>query len=109
VAKGTKLQIDQRVSDCYRLLCSGYARRDILLHASDKGWGLSERQIETYISRARELLLQDAELQRPVWLSEALGRLRKAERHAAELGQPAVVIQSVMAQAKLIGWKDDGA
>ena len=109
MAKGTKLEISQRVSECYRLLCSGYARRDILLYAADNDWGKSDRQIDTYISRARELLLEDADLERPVWLSQALGRLRKAERHAAELGQPAVVIQSVLAQAKLIGWKDDGA
>jgi hypothetical protein len=55
------------------------------------------------------MLLEDSALERPVWLSEALARLRKAERHAASLDQPAIVIQSVLAQAKLIGWKDDGA
>lgn len=65
--------------------------------------------MDEYIGRAREILLEDAALERPVWLSEALARLRKAERHAAELGQPAIVIQSVLAQAKLIGWRDDGA
>ena len=55
------------------------------------------------------MLLEDASLQRAEWLAEALARLRKAERDAAGLRQPAIVIQSVLAQAKLIGWKDDGA
>jgi len=82
---------------------------EIIHYATEQGWDKSERQIENYIRKARQLLLEDARLERTEWLSEALARLRRAERDAGALKQPAIVIQSVLAQAKLIGWKDDGA
>jgi hypothetical protein len=107
--KGTKIEVEDKVSECYRLLCQGYARRDILHYAARNRWGKSDRAIDIYIQRAREHITEDARLQREEWLAEALARLRNAEREALALKQPGVAVQSIMAQAKLIGWKDDGA
>jgi hypothetical protein len=51
------------------------------------------------------MLERDAELTRPAWLAEALGRLRRYEENAYERGQLSTAISSVITQAKLIGFE----
>ena len=88
----------------YKLLSEAWSRQQILLYAATE-WGVSQRMTDEYIARARELLLADAEMQRPAWLAEALGRLRNYEQQAARRGQMQVAINSVQTQAKLIGFE----
>ncbi len=58
---------------------------------------------DEYIARARQLLLADAEMQRPAWLAEALARLRNYEQQAARRGQMQTAVNALGMQAKLIG------
>ena len=61
-----------------------------------------EVMIET-MRAEREKLLEDAEMERPAWVAEALQRLRTYEQAAYKSRQNQVAINAVQAQAKLIG------
>ena len=102
MAKSTKIEVNHRVNTCYKLLAEGQSRTQILQFCSDQ-WGITERQAETYLARAREKLLEDAEMERPAWVAEALQRLRTYEQAAYKSRQNQVAINAVQAQAKLIG------
>ena len=102
MAKSTKVEVNHRVNACYKLLAEGKSRTQILLFCSEE-YGVSERQGETYLSRAREKLLEDAEMERPAWVAEALLRLRNYENAAFKEKQNQTAINAVQAAAKLIG------
>jgi len=102
MAKSTKIEVNHRVNTVYKLLSEGQSRSQILQFSSDE-WGITERQAETYLARAREKLLADAEMERPAWVAEALQRLRTYEQAAYKSRQNQVAINAVQAQAKLIG------
>ena len=102
MAKSTKIEVNHRVNTCYKLLAEGQSRTQILQFSSDH-WRITERQAETYLARAREKLLEDAEMERPAWVAEALQRLRVLEQKAAKKNQTQCAINSIALQAKLIG------
>ena len=91
-----------RVDTVYGLLCEGQSRGDIVRFAAEQ-WGVTDRQVDTYIARARNKLAQDADMARPAWLAEALGRLRRYEQAAYKRGNVQCALNSVALQAKLIG------
>jgi hypothetical protein len=102
VARSTATETKFRVDAVYKLLSEAWSRQQIVQFAA-KEWGVSDRQADTYIQRARELLLADAEMQRPAWLAEALQRLRTYEQSAYKRGQCQVAVNALTAQARLIG------
>lgn len=99
--KSTNLEIDERVNAVYSLLLRAYSRHQIVLHASEN-WGVGERQAENYISRARQLMQLDAELERPQWLAAAIARLQEYERRASDTNQISVALKALEDQAKLL-------
>jgi hypothetical protein len=102
VARSTATETKFRVDAVYKLLSEAWSRQQIVQFAATE-WGVSPRQTDTYIQRARELLLADAEMQRPAWLAEALQRLRVYEQSAYRRGQIQTAVNSLTAQARLIG------
>jgi len=102
MAKSTKIEVNHRVNTCYKLLAEGLSRTQILQQATEQ-WGVTERQAETYLARARDKLMEDAEMERPAWVAEALVRLRNYENAAYKQRQNQTAINAVQAQAKLIG------
>lgn len=102
MARSTASESLFRTQTVYGLLCDGKARADIVQFCAEQ-WQLADRQADTYIHKARALLDRDAEMARPAWLAEALGRLRNYEQQASKRGQLQVAINSVQLQARLIG------
>ena len=102
MARSTASETQFRVQTVYGLLCDAKSRSDIVQFSAEN-WQVSERQADNYIQKARELLDRDAELTRPSFLAEALGRLRNYEQQAARRGQMQVAINSVRLQAELVG------
>ena len=100
--KVTNAESHLRTQEVYGLLSTGHSRTQIQQICSEK-WRVSERQIDTYIKKARDLLFADADMARPAWLAEALQRLRTYENAAYKKGQIQTALNSVAAQAKLIG------
>jgi hypothetical protein len=76
MAKASEHEILTRVHEVYCLLVRGASRYRVCQYAAAK-WGVSERQAERYIAEARQLLLRDAEQQRPEWLATNIGTLQE--------------------------------
>ena len=104
--KVTKAEGTLRTQEVYGLLSTGYSRGQIVQQLSEQ-WNCSERQVDNYIAKARELLERDCQLARPQYLAELLQRLRTYEVAAAKRGQMQVAVNAATQQAKLIGL--DGA
>jgi hypothetical protein len=99
--KCTNSESDQRVNAVYDLLLRAHSRTQIIRFASET-WGVGERQAEIYMSRARQLMALDAELERPQWLAAAVARLQDYERQAREKGNLSIAIKALEDQAKLL-------
>ena len=99
--KSTNVEIDERVNAVYDLLLRAYSRTQIVRHCSET-WNVGERQAENYISRARQLMALDAELERPQWLAAAIARLVDYERRASESNQLGIALKALEDQAKLL-------
>ena len=102
MAKSTHAEVALRVNTIYGLLCDGKSRGEIQQFAAEN-WKLSIRQTDELLKRAREALEKDAELSRPAFLAEVLGRLRNYEQQAARRGQLMVAVNSVRLQTELVG------
>ena len=103
MARSTAAEVNFRVDTIYGLLTEGQSRGQIVQFSANQ-WKCSARQADEYIQRARLRLEQDADMARPAWLAEALGRLRTYEQSAYKRGQTQVALNAVQLQAKLIGF-----
>lgn len=103
MARSTAAEVNFRVDTIYGLLTEGMSRGQIVQFAANQ-WKCSARQADEYIQRARIRLEQDADMARPAWLAEALGRLRTYEQSAYKRGQTQAALNAVQLQAKLIGF-----
>lgn len=99
--KSTNVEIDERVNIVYDLLLRAHSRHQIVQHGS-KLWNVSDRQIDDYIARARQLMQLDAELERPQWLAAAIARLQDYERRASDNNQISIALKALEDQAKLL-------
>ena len=100
--KSTNAEIEQRVKAVYRLLVKSYSRFQILQYASDQ-WDVSDRTADIYIQRARQLIQQDSEIERPQWLAAAIARLVEYEKRAgSDDRQLLTAIKALETQAKLL-------
>ena len=102
MGRSTKVETEHRINAVYKLLAEGNSRSQVIQFVSEK-WGVTDRQADNYMARAREKLLEDCEMERPAWIAEALARLRTYEKAAFKEKQNQTAINSVQAQAKLIG------
>lgn len=103
MARSTAAEVNFRVDTIYGLLTEGKSRGQIIQFVAEQ-WNIDARQADNYIKKARIRLEQDADMARPAWLAEALGRLRTYEQSAYKRGQTQVALNAVQLQAKLIGF-----
>ena len=103
MARSTAAEVNFRIDTVYGLLTEGQSRGQIVQFCANQ-WKIDNRQADNYIKRARIRLEQDADMARPAWLAEALGRLRTYEQSAYKKGQTQAALNAVQLQAKLIGF-----
>jgi hypothetical protein len=60
------------------------------------------RTADIYIQRARELIQQDSDIERPQWLAAAIARLVKYEQKAGREDNLQTAIKALETQAKLL-------
>lgn len=99
--KATNVEIDKRIHKVYDLLLQGHSKTQIVRFCAEK-FEVSLRQSEEYMSRARILQSEDAQLERPQWLVGAIARLADYERRASLDNQLQTAIRAVEMQAKLL-------
>ena len=99
--KSTNAEMTARVKTVYGLFIKSYSRFEILQYAAEE-WGVSERTADIYMQRARKLIQQDSEIERPEWLAAAIARLVKYEQKAGRDENLQVAIKALETQAKLL-------
>ena len=99
--KSTNAEMTARVKTVYGLFIKSYSRFEILQYAAEE-WGVSERTADIYMQRARKLIQQDSEIERPEWLAAAIARLVKYEQKAGKEDNLQVAIKALETQAKLL-------
>lgn len=61
MTKSTNDEIKRRIGEVSNLLITGQKRHQIVQYASDSGWGVDPRQVDTYIARAKQLLSEEGQ------------------------------------------------
>jgi|TARA_Y100000033_G_scaffold45474_1_gene48954 hypothetical protein len=79
--KSTKIEVDMRVNRVARLLANGAVRSDIVQYCA-KEWDVAERQSDTYIAKAREIIRADWESDRLTFTAEILAQLASLQKEA---------------------------
>jgi len=79
--KATKIEVDMRVTRVARLLANGAVRSDIVQYCA-KEWDVAERQSDTYIAKAREIIRADWESDRLTFTAEILAQLASLQKEA---------------------------
>ena len=100
--KSTNAELNHRVTEVYGLLTRGCSRAQIIQHASDL-WQVTDRQADTYIARARELIDADCNLSRPAFLAECLAGIRIIRQKAEAEKQHQTALNAIKLQAELTG------
>lgn len=101
-AKSTEAEVEQRVQEIYLLLLRRENRQSICRYARAK-WGVSDDQADRYTKSARDLMRQDARVERDDAIAEHIA-LRKDLYHKAYKDQKwAIAFQIAQDESKLLG------
>ena len=98
--KSSNAEIDHRVDTVARMICNAASTSQILRYCSLE-WGVSRRQGETYLARARETVRQDYSQERCDFLASRLGVLDSITQKALKAGQLSAAVGSVRLAAEL--------
>jgi hypothetical protein len=101
--KTTKSEIEIRVSQIYKLLVVGTSRPQILQYASKKWGEISDRSVDSYISQARKIMMQNLEIDRTEALAEELELRREIIFKAMQDKKYQIALSAADSRAKLRG------
>lgn len=102
--KQTKLEIEQRVTIVHDLLLNGSSRAQVIQYAAEKtDWELSDRQIDTYIKRARKRFVQAAEIHREHEFGLAMLRLENLYQRNLKIQDFRVALSVLKEKHSLLG------
>lgn len=100
--KGSKTEVEARISTVHRLLCAGATRAQILRYGSDT-WGLCDRQVEDYIAKARQTMIEAHKEAREDALALELARRNELLQAAWQQGKLFTALQIADSRARLLG------
>ena len=98
--KSDKAEIDRRIHTVVKFLSSAKKSSYILRFCSDE-WGVTERQGQTYLKRAREIIRADYSIERPDFLSSRLALLDKIIDASINTKQHSNAVGALKLQAQL--------
>ena len=100
--KATNHESLLKTQEVYGYLTSGHSRGNIVRTLSTQ-WNCSERQVDNYIAKARELIDADCNLSRPAFLAECLAGIRTIRQKAEAEKQHQTALNAIKLQAELTG------
>lgn len=56
--RSTHIEVEERISQIFRWRLEGLQRHDIIQLAAEKGWGVSDRQVDAYTREAKARLVE---------------------------------------------------
>ena len=98
--KSTVQQTMERANRCARILANGGKRSDCIRFCAEN-WGVSSRQTDTYIKKARDLMRQDWDMERYEMVSELLSQASTLQMEARKRGQLSVALGCINTAARL--------
>jgi hypothetical protein len=100
VNKQAAAEVELRVDRLARLLISG-ARTSECVRYSSETWGVTRRQSETYIARARKLIREDMSMERQDFLAQKLALMDDVAKKALNSNQLGAAIGAARLAAEL--------
>jgi len=98
--KSTAAEVHIRVNRVARMLSNGAVRSEILQYGT-KEWGVSDRSVDDYIQKARELLKEDWEIDRRTFTAELLSQLASLQKDSRKNGQGHIALGCINSAAKI--------
>jgi hypothetical protein len=92
-----------RVEEVLRIRLDGAQFHDVVQYAAEKGWGLQERQIRTYIQRADELLVERLDRSRRKVVARHLAQRQALFARATNAADYRTALAVLADEAKLRG------
>jgi hypothetical protein len=89
MARATKAQIAQRIEEILRIRIDGAEFHDVMQWASEKGWGVGERQLWNYMHQADDLLKERMEKDRDRLIARHISQRRNLYARALNAGRAA--------------------
>jgi hypothetical protein len=100
--KSPKNVVTQRVEEVYALRLQGAERHDLIRYAAEKGWGVCERQVENYITKADRLMKKRIDAKADHLLARHLLQRRRLFAEAKEAADHATALRVLQDEARLL-------
>ena len=98
--KQAAAEVERRVDQLARLLISGARTSECVRHSTET-WGVTRRQSETYIARARKLIRDDMSMERQDFLAQKLALMDDVSKKALNSNQLGAAIGAARLAAEL--------
>ena len=102
MARRTAAEVKLLVHEVYCEITRGRSRQDIIRFCQERH-GIKEDQADIYISRARQLIVDDANVSRPAFLAEVLAKTGKIYEMAEKKGQLQTMLNALRFACELTG------
>ena len=103
MAKANKAEVAKRIEEVLAIRLDGAARHNIRQYASEKGWEISDRQIDRYIRTADQQLAAALEKKRKLVVGLHLARRESLYARAINAGDFRTALAIIADIAKLQG------
>jgi hypothetical protein len=101
--KADNAEVLKRVEEVLRIRLDGAQFHDIVQYAAEKGWGLKDRQIRTYIRRADALLVERQDTSRKRVIARHLAQRQALYARAVNAADYRTALAILADEAKLRG------
>lgn len=98
--KSTNFEQERRVYTVYKLLCRGASRSEIHRHGRIE-WEITGWAVDKYISKARDMLKHDLQIERQDFAAEIIANYREIRSLAIKEKQYAVALGATSRMAAL--------
>ena len=101
--KSTQATVRQRVDEVYRIRLLGAEFPDIRQHASEQGWGVSDRQLWRYVAQGDRLLAETREKDRDKLLNRHVAQRRVVYARAMSVSDFRTALAALKDEGQLLG------
>ena len=101
--RSTSQEVQARVEEVLRIRLDGAELWDVRQYASEKGWGVSDRQLRRYIAAAAEMIAEAACVDRAALVSLHLAKRRALYARAVQAGELRTALSCAQDEAQLLG------